>query len=91
MIHDLQSTRDGTIDILHQLADGQDDQARQAAARRDPRAETAHRGAAVGLRMAAAVVSERFSLDQPGRRESGPWMAPAASALAALPARAVTA
>jgi hypothetical protein len=80
------------IDLLHQLADGQDDQARQSAARGDLRAETAHRGAAVGLRMAAAVVSERFSLDRPGSSGRGLWMAPAASALAAtLPARLVAA
>jgi hypothetical protein len=59
-MHDL---RDALIDRLHGLADDQDQHARWAIRERDLQKETAHRAAAIGLRMAAGVVSAGLSPD----------------------------
>ena len=59
-MHDL---RDALIDRLHGLADDQDQHARWAIRERDLQKETAHRAAAIGLRMAAGVVSANLSPD----------------------------
>ncbi len=60
---ELQNLRDDLTDRLHALADEQDAQARSALQAGDLQKGLAHRGAAVGLRMAAAAVSENLSRD----------------------------
>ena len=52
--------RDALTDALLALADGQDQQARGSMSKGDVQGETAHRAAAVGLRMAAGMVSEEL-------------------------------
>jgi len=67
MNHEIQDLRDALIERLHGLADDQDQRARSAMQECNLRRESAHRGAAVGLRMAAGVVSENLSLDPAAR------------------------
>ncbi|MBE7500669.1 MAG: hypothetical protein HS113_10255 [Verrucomicrobiales bacterium] len=59
----MQNLRDDLTDHLHALADEQDAQARAALQAGNLQKGIAHRGAAVGLRMAAAAVSENLSRD----------------------------
>lgn len=63
---DLQAVRDTLIEHIHDLADEQDENARSAMRRSDLQRETAHRGAAIGLRMAAGLVSANLSQDPSG-------------------------
>ena len=67
MNHEMQDLRDALIERLHGLADDQDQRARSAMRESDLQRESAHRGAAVGLRMAAGVVSANLSLDPAAR------------------------
>ncbi|MCZ7640317.1 MAG: hypothetical protein M5U12_32215 [Verrucomicrobia bacterium] len=60
---EMQNLRDDLTDHLHALADEQDAHARSALQAGDLQKGIAHRGAAVGLRMAAATVSENLSRD----------------------------
>lgn len=59
----MQNLRDGLTDRLHALADEQDEHARVALRAGNLQQGAAHRGAAIGLRMAAAAVSENLSHD----------------------------
>lgn len=59
----MQNLRDDLTDHLHALADDQDAQARSALRGGDLQKVNAHRGAAIGLRMAAAAVSVELSRD----------------------------
>ena len=63
MSQEMLNLRDALIDHLHGLADEQDQRARSAIQECDLQKESAHRGAAIGLRMAAGVVSANLSPD----------------------------
>lgn len=67
---DIQNLRDALTDTLHTLADDQDEHARAAIRTGDTQKETAHRGAAIGLRMAAGVVSEKLTSESAAKRTS---------------------
>lgn len=70
MNQEMQNLRDALVEHLHELADEQDQHARSAIQESDLQRETAHRGAAIGLRMAAAAVSANLGPD-PVRRSPG--------------------